>query len=302
MTTIPICPACGQPLPSDRVEEARQKALEEFNECKAKRLSNIEAEGKSIATKKDRITIELTELSPTEDAAPNYDGEIANKATNLNNAKRLAEEYTHVSGHADLLVVKTSIERDIEEAKRSVSVDRNGISDEIDELNVKLREAKAKADVFPRREQGEMRILELKDEEKKLAAEYEGLEAQLYLCEQFIKRKVSMLTDRINEKFEITRFKLFDVQVNGGLAECCEVTVDGIPYNGGLNNAAKINAGLDIIKTLQNHFNLYAPVIIDNAESVVDLFALDSQMIRLIVSEKDEVLRVEIPAKVRRAA
>ncbi|WP_276317174.1 hypothetical protein [Anaerosphaera multitolerans] len=40
-----------------------------------------------------------------------------------------------------------------------------------------------------------------------------------------------------------------------------------MPYND-VNNAGKINAGLDIINTLSEHYDIYAPVFVDNAESV----------------------------------
>ena len=101
-----------------------------------------------------------------------------------------------------------------------------------------------------------------------------------------------MLTDRINSKFELARFKLFDVQVNGGIAECCEIMVNGIPYNSNLNSGMKINAGLDVCKTLSRHYGLQVPTFVDNAETVCRLIDMETQIIRLIVSGKDPALRV----------
>ena len=106
--------------------------------------------------------------------------------------------------------------------------------------------------------------------------------------------KVDMLTDRINSKFKYARFKLFEPQINGGLQECCETTFEGVPYSTGLNNAARINVGLDIINTLSKHYGLHAPIFIDNAESVTKFIDTDSQIVSLIVSEQDKKLRVEI--------
>ena len=42
------CPTCGQPLPAERIEEAREKAMAEFNREKAERLENISAEGRNL--------------------------------------------------------------------------------------------------------------------------------------------------------------------------------------------------------------------------------------------------------------
>ena len=101
------------------------------------------------------------------------------------------------------------------------------------------------------------------------------------------------MEDKINSKFKMARFKLFDVQVNGALAECCETTFNGVPY-GNLNNGAKIQVGLDIIRTLQAHYGISCPVWVDNRESIVRLPEMDCQVISLIVSEKDKKLRIEL--------
>ena len=72
-----------------------------------------------------------------------------------------------------------------------------------------------------------------------------------------------------------------------------------IPCESGLveyekaNNAAKINAGIEIINVLSEHFGLHLPVFVDNAESVTELYSCDSQVIRLIESEGDKKLRTE---------
>src|SRR5699024_883234 len=134
---------------------------------------------------------------------------------------------------------------------------------------------------------------ELETKERDLAYQFEELEHQLYLTEEFTRRKVEMLTENINEKFKYARFKLFEEQINGGLKEVCETTFEGVPYSSGLNNAARINVGLDIINTLSTHFGVQAPIFVDNSESVTSLIDIDAQVISLVVSEDDKELRVE---------
>jgi hypothetical protein len=143
------------------------------------------------------------------------------------------------------------------------------------------------------RKDGEKRITELKAEEEKLAAEYEKLEGELFLTEEFIRTKVNMLEERINSKFKFARFKLFNQQINGGLEECCETLGNGVPYSAGLNNAARINVGLDIINTLSAFYEFEAPIFIDNSEAITKLTKVNAQVIRLVVSEPDKSLRVE---------
>ena len=61
------------------------------------------------------------------------------------------------------------------------------------------------------------RIMQLEEEQKGLAEEYEGLQHQLYLTEEFVRTKVDLLEEKINNKFKFARFKLFKSQINGGL-------------------------------------------------------------------------------------
>ena len=95
----------------------------------------------------------------------------------------------------------------------------------------------------------------------------------------------------MNGMFRVARFRLFREQVNGGIAECCDVTYNDIPYIN-VNYAAKINLGIDIINTLSVIYGVRVPLFIDNAESVTVLEPSMSQTIRLVVSENDKELRV----------
>lgn len=151
--------------------------------------------------------------------------------------------------------------------------------------------------MFTRREQGERRIEELKIIEKQLSAEFEKLEQELFLTELFIRTKVSMLSERINSKFEIVKWKLYDVQVNGALSECCVATVNGIPFDAGLNSGGRTQAGMDIIRTLQRHFQMKAVTWVDNREGCTEIPSMECQVISLYVSPDDKKLRVETVGK-----
>lgn len=296
-STEDTCKACGQALPADRVQDAREKALGAFIVQKAEDISAINDKAKPLTSDKERMHGDIDAAKKDREAIeirlPDTEEELKRLTADLNAVKALALDYAAVPGRNDILRKKADAESSIENAKRGTSVDSEKVQQEISALEASLRDAKEKADRFTRREANEKRITELMAEEKTLAAEFETLESELFLCDLFIRTKVSLLTDRINDKFEIVRFKLFDEQVNGGINECCEITVNGVPYNGGLNNAARINAGLDICRTLARSYEILAPIFIDNAESVSHLIDMDAQVIRLVVSEPDKVLRVE---------
>jgi len=297
-TTVDTCAACGQSLPVNRVQEAREKALAAFNLDKAERLGLIERRGHDLAEDKERRQGMVDALGKEREIVGSGLPEIADKVQTVTAERDLARkqsaDYTTIPGRSELHLEAASIQRQIEVERAGHSQDAGKIREEISTLSAVLLNAKADADKFTRREQGEKRIEELKESEKKLAAEFEKLEGELYLCDQFIKTKVSLLNDRINGRFEIVRFRLFTQNINGGIEPSCEITVNGIPYNGGLNSAARTNAGLDICRTLSEHYGILAPTWVDNAESVSHLVDMKAQVIRLVVSEPDKALRVEM--------
>ena len=95
--------------------------------------------------------------------------------------------------------------------------------------------------------------------------------------------------------FDGISFKLFDIQLNGGVKEVCEVTCGGVPYQS-LNNGHRIIAGLQIIKALQKLYGAYLPIFTDNSESInsFNIPKMPCQMIKLSVSDSKElVIQVE---------
>jgi hypothetical protein len=126
--------------------------------------------------------------------------------------------------------------------------------------------------------------------EKTLNAELEDVEHRLHLIDQFSTQKVKLLEDRINDMFAFARFRMFKTLVNGTIQPCCEVLCDGVPFEKGLNTAARINTGLDIIQVLGDHFGMRLPVWVDNAESINELHKIDAQIIALTVTDDPELV------------
>ncbi len=289
-----ICPTCGQPLPEDRIQEA----LATFNRQKAETLEGITKNGKELAEQVGKLKAEFEEnrkrgvqMQAELKKLQGAHEALTNEITAIKEAPS-----PETPGILKLVEKKESLEAEIELIKsgRSDSVDK--LREDIAGLEQILAALQEEGQNLKTHAEGQKRIEELKAEERKLAAEYERLEKELYLCEQFIRAKVGLLEDKINSKFKMARFKLFNILINGAVEECCETVYKGVPYQD-MNNAAKINAGLDIIRTLSKHYKFSPPIFIDNAEAVVQLLPMEAQMIRLVVSAKDKTLRVETEGK-----
>lgn len=289
------CAACGQDLPSDRVEEARQKAEEEFNLRKSRRLTEIDDGGK-------RMKGEVEDFKVTVQRTQNENDVLAKQLENLReqfvklqaqvDAIPAAEEPKFPEEHATLAVERGTVEREIVKLRETTEPALEAASEKIRVLNEVISGVEARLQDAETYAKGEARIDALKDDEKRLAKEFERLEQELFLCEEFVRAKVSMLEERINSRFRLARFKLFKTLVNGGLDEICETSFEGVPW-GSLNHGSKANVGLDIISTLQRHYGFSPCIWIDQAESFLRLPAMECQVIRLVVSEGDKKLRLE---------
>lgn len=300
------CPACGQALPEEQLSAARDKALAQFNLSKSKKLEEINLKGKQGAERKQEIIQENERLTTEYEKLNDQISQKKDALSKLNTQLQLLEgsiiDITENAQYAYKLQEKQSIEAEIKQIKEMADQSINDVQIEIFELKQKRDQLQGDVGKFALLDQSNKRINELQMQERELAAEFEKLEQELYLTEEFIRAKVNLLEDKINSKFKYARFKLFEQQINGGLTETCVTTYNGVPYDSGLNNAARINVGLDIINTLSEHYGFYAPIFIDNSEAVTKLIETHSQTISLVVSEKDKVLRVETdPAEMKEA-
>lgn len=291
-----ICPTCRRPLPEDEIQRLR----EAFNQGKSVRLQRINEQGQREASKDmiGELQRQAAKAQEIADAA-GVDYERLSKVRDNLREKLVppvpferTEEYASLSSMLAILQAEeTGVGKAAANELEAVNAKLQAIYAEIQRLEQRkgqVEQAKAQ----------ERRIAELEAQEKALSAQYEELEKGIYLCDQFTKAKVRMLTDRINSKFTSVRFRLFLEQQNGGVRDDCEVLVPSesgsmVPYRDA-NNAARINAGLEIIEALSRHWRLSMPVFVDNAESVTSLIRTDMQTVRLVVSKNDRVLRLEM--------
>jgi hypothetical protein len=127
-------------------------------------------------------------------------------------------------------------------------------------------------------------------DEKALVRQLSELEKKEDLARRYQNRQNAILEERINEHFSLVKWKMFRTVNNNGDPfdePYCECYVDGVAYHDGLNQAARLNAGLDIINTLCKHYFVSAPILLDNAESTINIIQTIGQQIRLLVSDCD---------------
>ncbi|MFP3841542.1 AAA family ATPase [Bacillus safensis] len=287
------CPTCGQSLPEEKI----QAAIEKFNLQKSAFLERIADKGKQLGIEYDNKQNELYEV---DEQLQKLNLEEKFKASNLEKLKENMEQAeASIAPLSDNPMYLDKVE-ELEKINKEIQSDEQETSGTVQAINEQIKEKQQEMTLIrndlSRIDQAQKalnRIEELKEEERKMADDYNEIEKESYLIEEFIRTKMNLMEERINSKFKFARFKLFEEQVNGGLTETCETLYEGVPYSKGLNNAARINVGLDIINTLNEHYGISAPIFVDNSEAVTNLIPVNAQVISLIVSKQDKELRVE---------
>ena len=287
------CPTCGQKLPAEQIQAAREKAETKFNLRKSKQLEEL---NQSIELKQqdiENIKKRDAGLEPVETLEALIKAKELVKQTITDEIGQLtAPVLDGDSIYADLKAEEFMLQMKLDESNTDHSEEIADIDKRIATTKEHRFNLETELNKYEEAKRIDTRVAELESQQAELAAEKSKLDEASYLMDEFVMAKVNMLEDVINSRFKLARFKMFNVMLNGNVEECCETTYKGVPYRS-MNNAARINVGLDIINALTSYFKVNAPVFIDNAEAVTEFVPVNSQTIKLIVDESEPQLVVK---------
>lgn len=281
--------------------EAIAKAKQAFEDAKEKDLERISKEGSEINNQIETLekrAVELTKeledrTAEVEAKKAEYNNALAELTKEIE-ANPIIDASSAASIKAEDLpewkVLEDQIRQISETIKDLPAADNSELTAKKLGLTKDLDEVKRKLSLRSVIENNKKKIAELSDREKELAQQKADLEKQEFTIDELNKARMDEVERRINSKFQLVRFRMFEPQLNGGEKPDCVAMVNGVKFTD-LNNAGKINAGLDIINTLCLFHEISAPIFVDNAESVNQLFPVGSQLIKLIVTT-DEVLQI----------
>ena len=287
------CELCGQQLPEDKIDEL----VSEFEQRKKSILADIEQQGnnlkKQIATDKTCIVEYKSKIAIEENRKLSLQSEIENYKRQL----RDLPETVDVSGTDEYKKIQKQIseKESAMNQMNSASDIRKEYMDKLDNLQNDLIECEKSIAVAMNNNDLDAEIEQLQKEQREKGQEQADCERILHILDKFMKFKMESVQSQIENALgnEIS-VKLFEQQLNGETKQTCKLTVNGVPFND-LNNGHKIIAGLNLIKALQNLYDVYLPVFVDNAESINDsnLPDMQCQIIKLKVSDDKELLIVE---------
>ena len=283
-----ICLTCGQALPANQLKTA----TDNFEAQKAKRLREIE---QTANAHKETRAQQVARISELEAEIAALESEVTNVAGQLTAAENNVITLVDMEGYAERKAAAEgkihALEGELADMAQSSAGVKGELQKQIAEIKAETDEYMAIISKESLLEYSRNRVAELQEDARKAAAALEVIENMLFLIDEYSRYKTRYVEDSINSLFRIARFRLFREQANGGVEDRCDVVYEGVPYIN-LNSGAKINVGIDIINTLSTAYGVSVPLFVDNAESVTRLENSTTQIIRLVVSEKEKELRV----------
>ena len=302
-----ICPHCGQPLPAEDVERIKKESKDRFNERKSNASKKIQEEFNGIQQEYTDAKNLLEKLDNDRMVTTNQLVK-ANKTLKEAEFKKLEVDAEKPKTYEQILsekeeyqqVVKEIADLQAELNEPSASSDENAkmlveLEKEREPIGIRYNEV---LELLATKETYD-RISELIEKAKQDKESYQNqldeLDEKLDLANEYNKKSCQLLEENVNGHFSYVKWSMFTQDLDGNMKPYCECYHDGVPYSR-LNGAAKVNAGIDIANTFSRFYQVSAPMVLDECESVNDpIYSGDQQQIRLKVTTDDK-LKFEYPS------
>lgn len=290
------CPTCKQSLPAQEIETKQAEMLDNFTKTKTNKIggirilgqenkSKIEAftkENNSLNEEIENNTKQIIELGEQIKSLQTELQSIENQIKSLQSIEiPLTGEILAIQKEIDSIVIPELQQVDTTEFKQA----KASLQNEIKIFEEQLYERKTI-------ETQTKRLEELRNQMSELSQSIANLEKIEMAIDKFNNTKIDLIEKRVNQNFELVKFKMFDKQLNGGVSETCECMINGVPFSS-LNTASKINAGIDVINTLSKFYNIQVPIFIDNRESITKILENMKQIINLVVNPECDSLTIK---------
>lgn len=292
-----VCPHCLQPLPEEMQRDNRRR----FEESKNERLSQIQTDG-------HRTKAEITRLEEMKTAEARLDRAAADAFDAEASAEILREELAEMPDRVE----PAAVDPMADEAYRAMAEELERLEADAPQtlpaseqnggeaITARLATLNRERDTIRRglsdcdtADSLRAEIRRLDEEARTLAQQLSDVDRDEDTMRRYTRARIEAMEQRVNSLFRTVRFRLFEYTNEGGEVDTCVplVGVDGVPYPVA-NTAAQVWAGLEIIRVLQQHAGVSAPVFVDGAERVTHFPRMDHQAILLKVAQGVRPMRV----------
>ena len=255
------CAYCGQELPYDMLEKAREK----FNDNKARELELIVKEGKQVAEDIARAKEKIESIGKMVEEG--YTLLEKKSTTELEDALKRIEDtfvpYEDTIEHDEIYAKIKAYEREIKEMP---SNDNEALTSEKKALIEHLSELSKKLGLKDEIEKVENDILELKNELRNIANSIAELEGKIFCAQSYIQERNEITAFRINGKMKKARFEMWSKQKSGELVPDLVLTNERGTRFSTTNFANRIELMLDLQELFCKTFEVNMPRFIDEAK------------------------------------
>lgn len=256
-----ICPTCGQQLPLDYLDKARQaffagqiETITNYDEEISSRLNDIAIYEQTVEGCKCRLSSSEFDAESPVSLAP-YEASL----TDFIMSHVAFEDTTSgVAMLANIESLNNSIEDIPDDDAETLTSNKRTLIEELETLNKKLG-LKEKANELRRD------IAALIAEKKALACEMAHLEGIQVKCQEYIEERAKIISDRINDRLDGCKIVMFNVQKNGERAPDCILTNgDGVRYST-LSTSAKLRVNIAVQQLFRKHYGVDIMTWVDEA-------------------------------------
>ena len=297
-----VCPHCLQPLPEEMQRDNRRR----FEESKNERLNQIQTDGHRTKAEITRLEEEMKTAEARLDRAAGdaFDAEAS--------AEILREELAEMPDRVE----PAAVDPMADEAYRAMAEELERLEADAPQtspasepnggeaITARLATLNRERDTIRRglsdcdtADSLRAEIRRLDEEARTLAQQLSDVDRDEDTMRRYTRARIEAMEQRVNSLFRTVRFRLFEYTNEGGEVDTCVPLVgdDGVPYPVA-NTAAQVWAGLEIIRVLQQHAGVSAPVFVDGAERLTHFPRMDHQAILLKVAQGVRPMRVESKA------
>lgn len=279
------CSTCHQDLPADQIESARHT----FNLNKSQSLTKIRQAIDDLEKQEGLATTRLNSLQVELAAAQDIKGKAPLRPTPPTIPTYIPSEDPVWRALSE---AKNRAEGEVSRMEGDRNLAMSGMREQLSALERELSKWTERERAEEANRSVQSRIKQLQDEQKVAAEKRSEYKRYVALLAEWIETKANLATESINSKFTVVRWKLYQYLVNGEQEECCIPTINGVPFTD-RSDGEQINAGLDIIETLGEHYGCRFPIIIDRAEAVHPIYQTTAQQIQLAMTPNQPEVHIE---------
>lgn len=249
-----VCSICGQKLPEEKIKEVEDNL------------------------KKEMVTIEYNIATMKKEAKELYD-----KYNNLQ--KQYAQQDEEIKNFVpdekiELFESKIStLKQTIEDRRKAELSDLS--SQEQKELEFKISELERQMAKKEYLDKGYKQINAWKKENREIADNLIQIENKALALQDFVREQTEVISQTVNSFFgNGVSWSLYTVNYNGSLEECCECMYNEKLYSC-LSTGEKNKTNIEVVKALQNFYEVNIPIFCDNHETVTLEYETDRQVVEL---------------------